>query len=156
MAGYCGYSKSNNAIDAENNGKFPASILARRIGVTTNAIRSLLTPVEYHHTSKMYNATDYYSEAEAFYCMDDLKAYKEPTGEEVVYENCRVEWLEWVGTRKRPTPIECHAEGVRVAYKGKSFLYLEGNLADRVPPKKKIDCTGLKIYNSSGNRLFFG
>ena len=60
MAGYCGYSKSNNAIEAERNNKFPASRLAKLLGVKTKALRAVLAPCEYHHTSKFFNATNYY------------------------------------------------------------------------------------------------
>ena len=66
MAGYSGYSKSNNAVQAEREGKFTASRLAQRVrryfrGVTTADIKTALNPCEYHHTSCKYNAIDYYS-----------------------------------------------------------------------------------------------
>jgi len=60
MAGYYGYSKSNNAVDAEKSKRFPASVLARKLRVTTAAIKSLLDPCEWHHTSGWFNETDYY------------------------------------------------------------------------------------------------
>lgn len=63
MAGYAGYSKSNNAIAAEAEGRFPASVLARKLGVKTGAIKALMSPGEWHHTSKRYNVTDYYDGA---------------------------------------------------------------------------------------------
>ena len=62
MAGYNGYSKSNNACDAEDEGRYPATQLARRLGCRPSAIRDLLTPSEWHHTSGWYNRTDYYDE----------------------------------------------------------------------------------------------
>lgn len=61
MAGYNGYSKSNNAIDAEKRGLFPASRLARELGVKTAAIQALIDAEEWHHTSKKYNETNYYN-----------------------------------------------------------------------------------------------
>jgi hypothetical protein len=63
MAGYDGYSKSNNALAAEAEGKYPASVLARKLGVTVAAVREHLSPCETHHTSKNYNMTDYYDGA---------------------------------------------------------------------------------------------
>ena len=52
MAGYQNYSKSNNAIEAEQNGLYPRTVLAARIGVSAQAIRAILTPCEWHHVSK--------------------------------------------------------------------------------------------------------
>lgn len=62
MAGYCGYSKSNNALDAEAQGKMTASALARKIGggATAAGVAEVLEPCEWHHTSKHYNRTNYY------------------------------------------------------------------------------------------------
>lgn len=65
MAGYDLYSKSNNALKAESEGKFPASVLAKRIrkyfkGVTAADIRKAMCAGEWHHTSKYYNQTQYY------------------------------------------------------------------------------------------------
>ena len=64
MAGYCGYSKSNNAIDAEQEDKFNATQLAEKLGCSSAAIKQFLTPHEWHHTSCRYNETDYYYEPE--------------------------------------------------------------------------------------------
>jgi len=65
MAGYNGYSKSNNAIRAEEEGKFPASTLAKRIkkyfkGIRAEDIRQSMITREYHHCSKRYNIVDYF------------------------------------------------------------------------------------------------
>jgi len=67
MAGYSGYSRSNNAVAAERDGRFPASTLAARLrafrrfrGCTASDIKWLLEPSEYHHTSKRYNCTDFF------------------------------------------------------------------------------------------------
>jgi hypothetical protein len=69
MAGYSGYSKSNNAVDAESEGRFPMSrarvIVARATGVTQKEAERVLRLLpdagkEYHHTSKFYNSTDYF------------------------------------------------------------------------------------------------
>ena len=72
MAGYNGYSKSNNAISAEEDGRFPMSAAAKIVSEATGLKRTeakvLLEKLhggEYHHTSKMYNRTKYYDTAEA-------------------------------------------------------------------------------------------
>ena len=67
MAGYDGYSKSNNAVDAEADGRYPltkaARIVARETGVTIKEARRILQELgtgEWHHSSKFYNAVNYY------------------------------------------------------------------------------------------------
>lgn len=67
MAGYSGYSKSNNAVTAEREGRFPISRAAPKVAkaasVTRKKAREALLAVgacESHHTSKFYNLTDYY------------------------------------------------------------------------------------------------
>lgn len=71
MAGYSGYSKSNNAIDAEAEGRFPLShaigIVAKAAGVTRKVARAALDSVgshEWHHSSKKFNRVAYYDTAE--------------------------------------------------------------------------------------------
>jgi signal-transduction protein with cAMP-binding, CBS, and nucleotidyltransferase domain len=67
MSGYSGYSKSNNAVDAENNGRYPLTtaikVLAEKAGITQKAATDIfkkLGTTEYHHASKFYNAVKYY------------------------------------------------------------------------------------------------
>lgn len=67
MAGYEGWSKSNNALDAEDEGRYPMSrakvIVSRETGVTQKEAAAVLTSLEtgeYHHTSKFFNSTNYY------------------------------------------------------------------------------------------------
>ena len=76
MAGYYGYSKSNNAVDAEQNGIHPLTtavkILASAAGITQKKARAIFNSVgacEWHHTSKYYNKTDYYDVQGAAYCL---------------------------------------------------------------------------------------
>lgn len=67
MAGYDGYSKSNNALDAEADGKYPLThavrIVAETAGCSQRVAREALKtvgPCEWHHTSMHYNRTNYY------------------------------------------------------------------------------------------------
>lgn len=83
MAGYQGYSKSNNAVMAEEEGKFPLTKaikeLAKEAGITQKKARAILKelgPTEWHHTSKMYNRTDYYCTKSALLYMQ-LQPLKE-------------------------------------------------------------------------------
>jgi len=60
MAGYAGYSMSNNAVDAYDRGLAPLSKVARPKGVTTTAVAAFVPAAEWHHTSKRYNKTKFY------------------------------------------------------------------------------------------------
>jgi hypothetical protein len=68
MAGYAGYSKSKNALQAESENKFPLTIavkeLAKQAGITQKRAREIfkkIGPCEWHHASKFYNRVDYYN-----------------------------------------------------------------------------------------------
>ena len=80
MAGYNGYSKSNNAVDAESEGRYPltqaARIVARETGITVKEARSILESIgtsEYHHSSKFFNAVDYYDTEEPIRFIKHMK-----------------------------------------------------------------------------------
>ena len=67
MAGYNEYSKSNNAIDAEDSGHYPITkaleIVCKYTGIKKSLVRKIIRSIktnEYHHTSKYYNITYYY------------------------------------------------------------------------------------------------
>lgn len=69
MAGYSGYSKSNNAVDAEERGLLVASRLAawvrkaggrRYRGLTARDIEARLRYAEWHHASCKFNIVNYY------------------------------------------------------------------------------------------------
>lgn len=76
MAGYKGYSMSNNAVEAYINGERPLSkwnkkavieYIAEDLGVSTEEVQLkynydyYLTKKSYHHTSCKYNKTDFYT-----------------------------------------------------------------------------------------------
>jgi hypothetical protein len=69
MAGYDGYSKSNNALKAEREGKMnKTSFLkwARKYfrGIKAVDLDAVISPCEWHHTSCKYNCTNYYDPME--------------------------------------------------------------------------------------------
>lgn len=68
MAGYDGFSKSNNAIDAENDGRYPASIIEKMLKLPSGYIKNNITTSEWHHTGKYYRITKYYD-------INDVKEY---------------------------------------------------------------------------------
>ncbi len=149
MSGYNEFSKSNNAVAAENGGRFPASKLARIIGVDTGAIKSLLKPCEWHHTSKLYNPTYYYSQDDAGEIIAELKAWRAPAKVEVEYHSASGVYLEWGGTRAHPVANEIKFGPCRVTKKGKWFT-----LHTASGPIRKGEATrGFELSDASGNRL---
>lgn len=77
-AGYHEYSKSNNALDAEEEGRYPlteaSSILAKKLKWSISKAKAFLESIgtsEWHHTSKHYNKTKYYDVSDA--AIEDLK-----------------------------------------------------------------------------------
>ena len=145
MAGYDGYSKSNNAIAAEADGRFPATKLAKRLKCSSAAIKRHLKTTEYHHTSSRYNSTDYYDEPVLialadgvdhtaimeYYGLDSgelttavamlgtLRADKPNSAQR--HTGCWVKWLTWSGSRKRPVAEEHEARNVDITVSG-SFI----------------------------------
>ncbi len=89
MAGYDWSSgKSNNAVEAEENGKLPLSravkSVSRRAGITQAAARQFIKWLgccEYHHTSKFYNSTDYYDADAAVRLIEMAKKLELPLNE---------------------------------------------------------------------------
>jgi hypothetical protein len=66
MAGYAGYSMSNNAVEAYNDYKMPISELRKFLGIKDISF----TPCEWHHSSKFYNSVDFYDARKAIICGD--------------------------------------------------------------------------------------
>lgn len=67
MSGYSEFSKSNNGLEAESSGRFPISkakrVVAKHFNVSQAHAEAFLKAqgtTEWHHSSKFYNAVDYY------------------------------------------------------------------------------------------------
>lgn len=133
MAGYHGFSMSNNAVAAYDAGLVPASKVP---GVPAALVAEHCRAAEWHHSSKNFNRVNFYNPAEvrATFGLDAhpdfdadpralaaLAEYKRSRsrGPELL-TNCRVEWIEWGGTLRRPTAIARSAEGCTVAVKGQT------------------------------------
>jgi hypothetical protein len=52
--------KSNNAVNAEQQGMMNATKLSKLIKVSSIAITRFMQPLEWHHTSRFFNQTNYY------------------------------------------------------------------------------------------------
>jgi hypothetical protein len=129
MAGYDGFSMSNNAREAYLSGL----VTAGDTGVPAHLVERFCRCEEWHHTSSWFNETK-------FYCCEYVRAtfglepseeyetnpeavaaleeYRRTSSVAKTYENCRVRWLEWSGTRKHPIATKRSAEGCRVTVKG--------------------------------------
>ncbi len=133
MAGYSpDFSMSNNAIAAYAEGRVPASKIP---GVPAALVRQFCRVGEWHHTSKAYNRTPFYDPAEvrALFGLDAsedyaadpgavaaLAAHKAGSDAGETHRDCRVEWIEWSGSLKRPHATEMVAEGCAVSVKGQT------------------------------------
>ncbi len=104
MAGYDGYSMSWNAVYAYDDGLLPASKLAKKLGVSSRAVKKYLKPVEWHHTSAAYNRTYFYDPDDATpEIIEQMKEFDKIGRTPVLYRNCTVRYHEWEGPvgRKR-------------------------------------------------------
>ena len=138
MAGYNGFSMSNNAVAAYDDGLLPASKIKQ---VPAMLIERFVRYAEWHHSSKAYNRVKFYdpdvvlatfglAEAadecgdpiaaapEAIAALAAHKAEKKSGGE--VHHNCSAEWIEWSGSLKRPTATERKETGCTVSIKGQT------------------------------------
>lgn len=138
MAGYNGYSMSNNAVAAYEAGLLPASKIKQ---VPANLIEQFVRYEEWHHSSKAYNRVKFYNRATvlAVFGLQEavdgdgdpihanpaavaaLAAWKASRKSgSVTHENCTVEWIEWTGSLKRPTATERKETGCTVTVKGQT------------------------------------
>ncbi len=133
MAGYNGFSMSNNAVAAYRNGLMPASKIR---GIPAALIEAYCLPSEWHHSSKNYNKVKFYDPKEvlAIFGLEThedyaanpravaaLEAHKKiKKSDPEIRETCIVKWIEWAGSLKRPKAIGRSAEVCRVAIKGQT------------------------------------
>lgn len=167
MAGYRGYSMSNNAVDAYESGEKPISkwtkseiieaimcILEEEeltLNCNINNIKKMPLKVlkdvclycsSWHHTSKHYNKTDFYS--------IDINKVLELTDDKIIElvakskeekpiiqteEKWKCAFLEWSGTRNHPKATEIIEIGI---VKGNWFYRKDGS-------KKKTTSNGFRF-----------
>lgn len=165
MAGYNGWSMSNNAVEAYSNGEKPLSKWTKadifdtindtevELKCSIEKLKKLpikvlkevcLTYSSWHHTSNHYNKTDFYSlDVERIENLTDDKIeellldYK--AGEKTKSNPSEDKWecafLEWSGSRKHPVATEVIEEGV---VKGNWFYRKDGS-------KKKTTANGFRF-----------
>ncbi len=144
MAGYSNYSKSNNAVEAESEGRYPLSkaarIVAKETGITIKKATSILKEIgtdEYHHSSKFYNAVDYYdterpievinhmnergidSYDDALNDLEEIECEEEEREMKAIDErkaNCEHELIEVIQTRKGGIQVVDHHRCVKCGF----------------------------------------
>jgi hypothetical protein len=134
------WGKSNNAVRAEGEGKYPATRLAallsqrfpRYRGCSAADISETLRPCEWHHTSKFFKPTDYYS-LESLASLRDrvrlrwaIAARKAKKSATHTLTGCVVCYLEWCGTRGSPRAIEHRVEDATVIWRGGKIVTILG------------------------------
>lgn len=165
MAGYNGFSMSNNAVTAYEDGEKPLSkwtkadilsaIEEQEIELKCSIEKLEKLPVKvlkrvglsyssWHHTSNHYNRTDFYSlDVDRIQDLTDEKIdklilnYKENKKAETkpLEEKWECAFLEWSGTRNHPKAKEVIEEGI---VKGDWFYRKDGS-------KKKTTANGFKF-----------
>lgn len=166
--GYDGYSMSNNARSAYDDGEKPLSkwtkteLLSaiRSYNVSADVIlalqkhnaetlrRELLIYSGWHHTSEYYNKTNFY--AIDVDKIDELTADLVNSWEKV--ENSvdllkyrgNFNYVEWQGSRKYPKAVPYRLENVNIEEKG-SFYYVT-DAEDKLLIKKKIGSNGTRAF----------
>ena len=130
MSGYDGFSKSNNALDAENRGLSTAYAVAKHIGhgATAAGVKAVLKPSEWHHTSKMYNETDYFDfevdvEEAAGEGRDLAAEIIEVSKIKPQIYRADVVYLEWTGSRKHPRSAKIEYKNIEVEENGDWYIF---------------------------------
>lgn len=150
MAGYNEYSKSNNAIAAENAGLMTASAVARLIGygATAMGVKAVLDAVEWHHTSKIYNRTDYFdydadleeaAENSRNLRAEIIAASKLATGIRYIAD---VEYLEWSGKGRYMRITGYSFKDIEVEEKGDWYIF---HFSNGNTKRKRQDSTGTYV-----------
>lgn len=128
MSGYYGFSMSNNAIDAYNTGEKPfskwtkADILSELGELSPKFKKTKLSALKkellyvssWHHTSKEFNRTDFYSidveKAAEMSKSEIAKLYIKTEREQPKAEIKKISYLVWGGSKKHPKSTRYEAE----------------------------------------------
>lgn len=164
-SGYSGYSMSNRAVDAYEDGEMPLSKWTKKMIISEVVEHEHFTEEElkkyhknvlaeyflfessWHHTSKFCNATDFYSIDEDIAKEGSIKELEEikkrytperkPKKEikKLEARKAHITYLEWVGTRVHPKATNVDAYAVIIG----NWAYLENG------KKKSICSNGFKV-----------
>lgn len=159
MSGYNGFSKSNNAIEAESFGKYPATKAAPMLGVPVGFLKDHGPSNEWHHTSKHFNCTPYYDLED---CQEWLAAPETQAelaewkakrkAQPVTYKNVTVEWLDWGGTRAHPKATKRKVDGCTVLDKHRKMVTV--TFPDGSTMRKGKQTNGFEMTDAKGKTLW--
>jgi hypothetical protein len=146
MAGYSGFSRSNNCEDALQNedlltGSDFVKIVNKRFDVklTVKEIEDICSYSEWHHTGKYFNRQYFYDRDYEFSQseIDRILALNEAKKAHLSDVKRKAKYLTWEGTRNHPKAIEHVEEGT---VKGNWFYLEDGS-------KKSINSNGFKFLD---------
>lgn len=164
-SGYKGFSMSNRAVEAYENGEMPLSKWTKEKIIREVAEYDLFTKEDlkkytkkvlteyflerssWHHTGKFCNETDFYSinsnnaENGSIDDLEELKeCYKKETKkvEKLEVKKAKVKYLEWSGSRSHPKATEVEDYAVII---GNWAYFTSGN-------KKSLSSNGFKIIET--------
>ena len=168
-AGYSGYSMSNNAVQAYEDGEMPLSkwtkqdildaieeirpeIIPMISKFTVQKLKdTFLTYSSWHHTSDYYNKTDFYSIDEdkvESITSDEINQILniKPEKKEKLPSNIRkgkIDYIVWTGTRKHPKANEQHLKDINIEERGSFYVVTDDNGKELV--RKKIGSNGTHV-----------
>jgi hypothetical protein len=152
MAGYNGYSKSNNAVHAENEGRYPltiaAKILSSYFGVSQKKVKEFLKEKgtsEYHHTSKFYNVTYYYDVNEIIEAQEKNDKLTKILGENYL----EIIKAARIADAEQHEPEKCRAYLEK--YPGYSLVVFAND--SRV--EEKLEISGINWLSAENHRKYF-
>jgi len=152
MAGYdYGAWKSNNAVDAENNGLLKAGELAAALGVSSAAVRAHAIAKERHHVGGGYAMLAYYDRRQPESAVELMEAYDAQVRPRTILA-ATVAYLEWPTFRvgrwaknRNNKPREIVIEGCAVTLASANTIIIDPagrNITKRTTTK------GLRIVDS--------
>lgn len=171
-SGYTGYSMSNRAVEAYENGEKPFSKWTKKeiIEKLTNEYSNvnfnlsvlkqapakvvknlILVKTSWHHTSNRCNRTDFYSIDELQLSsltnekiIDAINNFeKEKANQKQLKYKGKIEYLEWSGTRKHPKATKKILEDIYIEEKG--CFYIITDEENKEILRKKIGSNGTYV-----------
>ena len=140
------------AQEARDSGLLPIGELAKHLGegITPHDIRAVIEPSEWHHTSKYYNETNFYSIEEAeeninrILAAKRLRLYFKKKTKKVSLETYRakISWLEWSGTKRHPKATE-YNDVVMATFLPNDWVRI--TIDDGKTFRKRLTTTGFRI-----------
>jgi hypothetical protein len=137
--GYSGYSKSNRAVIAESEDRFPITECSKRTKLQPETIKEFFPSDEWHHVSKHAVAVDYYDTNEIMKGITpevlafdkEVKRKKREFQKEapIIHKGCEIKFTEWVGTGRNKKPNKVHLKNATMMIKGTKarILYKDEN-----------------------------